>query len=206
MNNYRIHVIGCGGIGSYLIPILSKLRSYGQLNYGDKTLHGIFGYDEDEVEQKNLSYQNFTSEDLYAQKVVSLSNRYDIVPVIKTVTSINDLNLSSAYHDLVITAVDNVELRSLIFENEKLLSYWIDPRCNGRFVSIFSKHQKNTLQVMKETLPKQELKESGSCQNQADMKAGIIQLGNQVVATLTAQFVLNYIRGIPNQQSIIMQI
>ena len=56
----RILIIGAGGIGSFLIPILNRLGVY-----------DITAFDEDRVEVKNLSYQNFTTDDLDYPKVES---------------------------------------------------------------------------------------------------------------------------------------
>ena len=44
----RVLVIGAGGIGSNLIPILSRIG-----------LYNITVYDPDIVEEKNITYQNF---------------------------------------------------------------------------------------------------------------------------------------------------
>ena len=54
----KILVIGAGGIGSYLISFLDKLDLYEiQVN------------DDDKVETKNLTYQNFTFDEVGKHKV-----------------------------------------------------------------------------------------------------------------------------------------
>ena len=47
----KVLVIGAGGIGSFLIPLLDKVE-----------LYNITVADPDKVERKNLPYQNFTEE------------------------------------------------------------------------------------------------------------------------------------------------
>ena len=49
-----IHVIGAGGIGSYLLRDLVKLQKTNQLVTMDGNSYNITVYDEDDVEQKNL--------------------------------------------------------------------------------------------------------------------------------------------------------
>ena len=49
----KILIIGAGGIGSYLIPLLDRLGCY-----------NITVYDNDTVEKKNLLYQNYNENDI----------------------------------------------------------------------------------------------------------------------------------------------
>ena len=55
--NKKILIIGAGGIGSFLIPLLDKVR-----------LYSIEVADPDKVELKNLTYQNFTTHDIGENK------------------------------------------------------------------------------------------------------------------------------------------
>ena len=64
----KILVIGAGGIGSYLISFLNNLDLYEiQVN------------DDDKVETKNLTYQNFSEEDVGLHKVSSMKARFNSV-------------------------------------------------------------------------------------------------------------------------------
>ena len=49
----KVMIIGAGGIGSFLIPQLNRTK-----------LYKLTVYDPDIVEEKNLTYQNFTEDDI----------------------------------------------------------------------------------------------------------------------------------------------
>ena len=57
----KVMIIGTGGIGSFLIPLLDRVG-----------LYDIDAFDSDIVEEKNLSYQNFEKSDVGKKKVESL--------------------------------------------------------------------------------------------------------------------------------------
>ena len=63
MRHRKVLLIGAGGIGSYLIPILNRLGVY-----------QVTAFDDDKVEQKNLRYQNFSADDLGELKVYCFSS------------------------------------------------------------------------------------------------------------------------------------
>ena len=67
MKKRKIMIIGTGGIGSYLIPLLNKTGLY------DITI-----YDPDVVESKNISYQNFEDAHVGMLKVDAMDARYEI--------------------------------------------------------------------------------------------------------------------------------
>ena len=64
----KIMVIGAGGIGSFLIPLLNRVKEY-----------EITVWDNDIVEEKNLSYQDFNAEDVGKYKTDVMAMRYDTV-------------------------------------------------------------------------------------------------------------------------------
>ena len=57
----KLLIIGAGGIGSYLASFLERISERRQ------ALYDITIYDDDKVEEKNLSYQNFNVEDVGRQ-------------------------------------------------------------------------------------------------------------------------------------------
>lgn len=57
----RIMIIGAGGIGSHLISFLGRLGIY-----------DITVFDDDNVEKKNLTYQNFSEVHIGMKKLMSL--------------------------------------------------------------------------------------------------------------------------------------
>lgn len=67
MDKHRIAVIGCGGTGSYLVPVLMKAVPNGSVI----TLH-----DGDEFDEGNLDRQLFSSEDIGKNKAVALRDLY----------------------------------------------------------------------------------------------------------------------------------
>jgi len=75
-------------------------------------------------------------------------------------------------------------------------------RSEGRDIAIFTKSKKNTLDVMMKTLPKEDV-ENGSCQRQWEFENNIIQLGNRIVSSIGAQFILNWVRGDKNTHNYI---
>ena len=58
-------IIGTGGIGSFLIPLLDKTG-----------LYKITDFDPDIVETKNLTYQNYEQDEVEDKKVYAIKNRY----------------------------------------------------------------------------------------------------------------------------------
>jgi tRNA A37 threonylcarbamoyladenosine dehydratase len=81
----KILVIGCGGIGSYLIEHLCRAGKTGQIN------DEITIVDFDSVEPKNLSYQNFKTDDLFKNKAQVLGERYNFMYLTHKVEKPSDL-------------------------------------------------------------------------------------------------------------------
>ena len=76
MKNYDellVTIIGAGGIGSNLLPHLTRALSSGELieNIGPVRIRIIDG---DIVEQDNLQHQNFTTNDINSSKTDSIVN------------------------------------------------------------------------------------------------------------------------------------
>ena len=65
----KIMIIGAGGIGSFLIPLLSKVGT-------DR--YTITVYDPDIVEEKNLTYQNFRKTEIGNNKALCMQKRYTV--------------------------------------------------------------------------------------------------------------------------------
>ena len=63
--NREVLIIGCGGIGSYLIPLLDKTG-----------LYKLTVFDPDIVELKNITYQNFEENEIGENKAKTLRDRY----------------------------------------------------------------------------------------------------------------------------------
>lgn len=114
----KIMVIGAGGIGSFLIPLLNRVKEY-----------EITVWDNDIVEEKNLSYQDFNAEDVGKYKTDVMAKRYD------TVTSQPYRVLTKKQmegYDLVVCCVDNLELRRMLYLLDIEEIKWLDLRAQAR--------------------------------------------------------------------------
>jgi molybdopterin/thiamine biosynthesis adenylyltransferase len=196
MKKYKILLAGGGGINSWFADQIDKLRAFGQI--GENYYFTVI--DPDTVERKNLVYQNFTEEDLLAYKAESLANRY--IMEYENTSILHEKQLDP--YDIVISGVDNSKFRRMFFEymHKHPKKYWVDMRAEGTQIAIYTKHPKNTLPELIATLPNETLDASStSCQRSWELGAGVVQLGNKIVALIGAQFLLNHIRGGSNPPS-----
>ena len=181
-------IVGAGGIGSWLVDQLYELDQHNQLSNLQITVA-----DDDTVDSKNLSYQNYNLEDITDFKVESLAARYGVEGLPTKIDSSFDFTR----FDCIVSAVDNTSFRKLLFTQlESKGLYWIDLRSEGTSIAVFSKHKKNTAPRMLETIPTKQ--ENQSCQRSFELESGIVQNGNKIIAAIGAQFVLNWLRGIHN--------
>lgn len=174
-----ILIIGAGGIGSHLAEFLNKACIYGQLN------DDIVFMDDDIVERKNLSYQNFGTEDLSKKKVRVIEKRYMFRGLDQRATKPEHFT----EYDLVVLAVDNNEARKLVYEHAK---DWIDLRSKGKVVSVFTKSDKD----MKEFLGGEGTDIPQSCQNKFELDKNVVQYGNLISASIGVQAIVNRTRGV----------
>jgi len=187
----KLLVIGAGGIGSWLIARIARLRDYSQLG----GLDGIVVADYDEVEKKNLPYQNFELDEIMDPKARALEIRYGIFCQEKRITEHQDLDP----FDIIICAVDNSNTRKLVFEHcsnhpEK---YFIDLRAEGTAVWAITSDAEWPLEKLIESLGTGN-SEDRSCQRDYELEAGIIQLGNTIISEVGAQWLLNHVRNKKN--------
>ena len=105
-------------------------------------------------------------------------------------------------YDLILSCVDNMETRKLIFEFcHKNNKDYLDFRSEGRMVMAF---QKTNLKDDLETLDVTD-KNSGSCQREYDTERAIIQKSYLISSAIAIQMLLNYLRGEKNYK-ILMRI
>jgi len=126
MAKKKILIIGVGGIGSYLTPLLSKTDNY------DITIA-----DPDIVEKKNVSYQNFGMHQLGATKVDSLELSYPCKRVAYPI--LTDKQLKD--YDLIICCADNLDVRRLVYRQgfqSDCMTQWLDLRAQGRNGALIS--------------------------------------------------------------------
>lgn len=189
MENKNAIVVGAGGIGSWLAMFLRNLQDHGQL----EGVNIVFA-DDDSVDIKNISYQNFSEEEIFDLKVEALRERYGFGMLPKRIESLEELDR----FELVISAVDNTSFRKMIFENEPENNfYWIDLRSEGNQVSAYT--QGMDREKLLETVSVDA--EDKSCQRDWELSQGIIHNGNKIIASIGSQYVLNWHRGEMNKRS-----
>jgi len=124
----KVMIIGVGGIGSFLVPLLNQTG-----------LYDITVYDPDKVESKNLTYQNFTEDDIGLYKVSVVKKlksvkRAESYPVLT-------MNQIDGY-DLVVCCADNMAVRKLLYRKD---GAWLDLRAQGRNCAMISYMLENNL-------------------------------------------------------------
>tara|TARA_R100000742_G_C4244926_1_gene63988 strand:+ start:70 stop:651 length:582 start_codon:yes stop_codon:yes gene_type:complete len=126
MNKKRkILIIGVGGIGSYLLPLLKQTGLY-DINIADP----------DKVETKNLSYQNFEEADVGSHKVRALARYADKLTPYPILTD-NQIKK----FDLIICCADNLDVRRLVYRQgfqDDCKAKWLDLRAQGRNGAVIS--------------------------------------------------------------------
>lgn len=112
----KIMIIGAGGIGSFLIPLLDKTG-----------LYKITVNDPDIVEKKNISYQNFEIDEIELKKVTAMQDRYKSVVKAEPFLVLTEKQIEG--YDLVICCADNLDVRRLLYRSS---CNWLDLRAQGR--------------------------------------------------------------------------
>lgn len=168
----KVLVIGAGGIGSFLIPLLDKVE-----------LYDITVADPDKVETKNIPYQNFQQTDVGDNKALVMKDHYSLSKAI--VYPILTEKQMKGY-DLVICCVDNLGLRRTLY-NTKIK--WLDLRAQGRNGAVVS--HKADIKMYESLLSGSD----GSFSCQGDSWNGTnegVQFMQVVVAGLGAQWIQKY--------------
>ena len=128
MRHRKVLLIGAGGIGSYLIPILNRLGVY-----------QVTAYDDDKVEQKNLRYQNFGADDLGELKVYCFSSDMGGMYEAQPYLVLTEKQLKG--FDLVICCADNLAVRRMLYRQghgDDAKVKWLDLRAQGRNAALIS--------------------------------------------------------------------
>ena len=126
----KILIIGVGGIGSYLAPLLGQTRLY------DITIS-----DPDTLESKNYLYQN------YEEARVLVSGKKNKVDALEIQGNVNrsiypiltDKQLEG--YDLVVCCADNLDVRRLVYRQgfqSECRTQWLDLRAQGRNGALIS--------------------------------------------------------------------
>lgn len=179
-------VIGAGGIGSWFIARLSRLQEHDQLHNLSITVA-----DYDEIEEKNLPYQNFELDELMDTKSLALEARYGIVGLNDKI--INDEQLD--HYDIIVCAVDNPKARKLVFDHCEINKnkYFIDLRSEGTATWGITSDAGWSTERLINSLGDLEADDK-SCQLAYELESGIVQTGNIIIAEIGAQWLLNFLR------------
>lgn len=173
-------MIGCGGIGSYLAHHLDRLIELNQIKGAKFTF-----FDDDNVELKNILYQNFETSDIDSLKTTALSFKYFNLNFKCKRLSLEDLS----NYSLIVLCADNNVIRADAYENWVIRKIpFIDARANGKAIGIFS----SNTEKYKDTLSSDT--KSSSCQNPFQIAKKEIEYGNVVIASVLAQTILTYSR------------
>lgn len=126
--HHKILIVGAGGIGSYTAECLAKLW-----------LSNITVVDFDEVENHNIASQNYWPSQKWMLKVEALRDNI----LFKTWVEINVINgkytpAMAEDIDIVIMAVDNMDVRKEIVDTAKPRLAIIDGRMWGRVFYIYT--------------------------------------------------------------------
>tara|TARA_R110002020_G_scaffold24198_6_gene79817 strand:- start:132 stop:698 length:567 start_codon:yes stop_codon:yes gene_type:complete len=123
MKKRKILVIGAGGIGSFLIPVLDRVG-----------LYDITVADPDVVETKNLPYQNFKIVSVGQNKATNMADNYS-GSVNKAIQFPILTEKQMQGYDLVICCVDNLSVRRTLYNTS---IKWLDLRAQGRNAALVS--------------------------------------------------------------------
>ena len=176
MSKRRIMIIGAGGIGSYLIPLLDKTKVY-----------DIIVADPDKVETKNLTYQNFRTKENGMNKASVMDWNYDSVSRGYPYLVLTNKQIEN--YDLVVCCADNLDVRRLLYRSK---GKWLDLRAQGRNCAYISyradKNKHDTLLAGPEG--------SFSCQgNSWDGSTEAQHFSHVIVAGMGAEWIHRYFAG-----------
>ena len=169
----KILVIGAGGIGSFLIPLLDRVGMY-----------NITVADPDKVETKNLLYQNFLPLHVGANKSECMLGMHDNVEKNIPFPILTEKQMEG--YDLVVSCVDNLGVRRTLYNTS---FKWLDLRAQGRNAALVSHKADpalyNTLLAGPEG--------SFSCQaGDWDGSGANVNLMNAMIAGAGAQWIQKY--------------
>lgn len=187
-NKDKILLIGVGGIGSWFADMLDRILLHDD---GMSSNYKVTIMDFDTVEHKNLSYQNFTGDDLFQKKAEVIGKRYGFNYFCERLTSreqLEDIN-----PDIVVLAVDNDNAREVAYEYcEEKDILCVDCRAKGRQMAVFTGRADEISEL--EQFLTQDGSEDGSCQADYHFENGQIDVVNITSASVGLQKFLNEVR------------
>jgi molybdopterin/thiamine biosynthesis adenylyltransferase len=194
-DNLKIAVVGLNGIGSYFVKGLSELIKKDISGLDRINVMGIDLFDFDTIEEKNFSYTIYDIEHLGRNKAEVLAEMTGYKAIAEKIERPEQL----AGYDLVILAVDNNEVRRLVYDTGVKI---LDLRAKGTGIMAYltQKDDPEYLELTKDT------GEKGGCQYDRDIEDKTIELGNRIVAEIGLQYLVDYLRGEITQKNTILMI
>jgi molybdopterin/thiamine biosynthesis adenylyltransferase len=116
LKSYPITIIGAGAIGGWVALSLVKMG-----------IKNITVMDYDEVDTVNMNCQFFRVKDIGKPKVLALQELIEDFTDVK-INAINDKFVGGNIGGIVISAVDNMATRKLIYDTQLTTRFIIDPR------------------------------------------------------------------------------
>ena len=169
----KVLIIGAGGIGSFLMPLLDRIGEY-----------DITVADPDKVETKNLLYQNYLPLHVGENKAQCMRDMHNNVGKASPFPILTAKQMEG--YDLVVSCVDNLGVRRTLYLTTLK---WLDLRAQGRNAAFVS-HKADP--KMYETLlagPEG----SFSCQAENwDGSGRNVNLMNAMIAGVGAQWIQKY--------------
>ena len=193
-----IHIIGCGGIGSNLVPLLRRAIDNG-ITIRDTR---VILHDFDAVSIDNLRHQNFEKSDLNIPKACVLGTVYNFKYKIHKVTK-KDFKrmLHTDSNTLIIMCVDNKQIRKDLYDvyfddTTKIKSSmcgFIDTRATGGVYGYFTHDVPKDKLI--DSLGDTSDTKSYSCQTPTDKDRGAIKYGNYIVPIYAMDYIVKSYLG-----------
>ncbi len=190
---YEVSVIGCGGIGSWLLHGLARpARRFAEVNGVQVTIRV---YDSDLVEEENVHHQNFRPDDVGKAKVDAVCEEMGafqgehlrFVPCAWDVRGDDDIG----HTHLAVVAVDAPAAREYVTKSNKVGS-WAICTCAGDSF-LFLTEQASQDSISRVTQPGQA---PASCQMPDAIAEGRIEGGHKGVALVAETWILRSLRKI----------
>lgn len=126
---HPITVVGAGGIGSFTTLALAKI--------GFKSIRV---FDDDRIEEHNLGNQFYRIRDLEKPKVIALQEIVKDFEGIDIIANVDKYSSSITHRpdEIVISAVDSMSARKMIYENLKFVKGFIDGRMGGNQLEVYT--------------------------------------------------------------------
>jgi hypothetical protein len=194
--DFTVSVIGCGGIGSWLLHgLVRPLNRFAQA----KGLRiEIRVYDSDKVERDNLHHQCFKLEDLGKHKVVAVfeeleqfhNDQIRIIPCAWDVRKDDDFTHSH----IAVVAVDSTPARRFIIESGKVDSWAICTCAADSFMFIDETAKREAVDLVTKAN-----QAPASCQIPGAISNGKIEAGHLAVAVVAQTWILHSLRGLSGE-------